>query len=236
MGKEYIKIKIEKPTIPFSDSINVLKTMDNDFWKGWIFYYLLLFYQKFDREDLKQRIVNEKKKSNPRIERKIAEFVRKKLNNDKYFSEDFHAFGENSNDKEIEGYYDITIHSTNWKNKNFHFECKNLNKTQDSINKYVYYNTGNQVFDGGVYRYFNGKYAQNGSFGGMIGFVLEGNYLNIKTKIHEKLNEKFDITPEGDLTDIVDNSIQQNDFTFDSYHKRFDSEFVVHHLLFNICP
>ena len=221
--KEYIKIK--KPKTPISNNRNVLKAKDDDFWKGWIFYYLLLFYKNLDRKKLNERIEYEKKQPNPRVERKIAEFIRKKLNNDKYFSEDFWAFGENSNDEEIEGYYDITIHSTDWKSKNFHFECKNLKEDTDLIREYV---------KNGVYRFFNGKYAQNQDFGGMIGFILEGNYLNIKTKIHEKLKEKFDISPEGDLIKINNN--KNNDFTFDSYHNRKKKEFVIHHLLFNVCP
>ena len=231
MDREYIKIK--KPP-PFSIDRNVLKTLDDDFWKNWIFYHLLSFYKNYDSVELKQKIEKEKIKPNPRLERKIAYFIRKKLNDDISFSNDFYAFGENSNDEEIEGYYDITIHSTNWKSKHFHFECKNLSENQDLINKYVYYKR-NKIFDGGIYRYFNGKYAQNQDFGGMIGFVLEGDFMKVKSKIHKKLQEKFDTTPDGDLTGFVDNSIENNGFTFDSYHTRNNSEFVVHHLLFDIC-
>jgi hypothetical protein len=231
MEKEYIRIK--KPP-PFSADRNVLKTLDDGFWKNWIFYHLFLFYKNFDREVLKHKIEQEKKQPNPRVERKIAYFIRKKLNANSNFSENFHAFGENSNDEEVEGYYDITVHSTNWKSKNFHFECKNLTKNQDLINKYVYYHKGKQVYDGGVYRYFNKKYAQQQDFGGMIGFVLEGDTLVIKNKILKKLGTTFDTTPEGDLIQINNNSIEDNDFTFDSYHNRENKEFIIHHLLFNL--
>ena len=91
-------------------------------------------------------------------------------------------------------------------------------------------------YDGGVFRYFNGKYAQNLNFGGMIGFVIEGNILDLKKRIKTKLNEKFTITPYGDFIRFIYNAIEGNDFTFDSYHNRFSSEFVLHHLLFNFSP
>jgi hypothetical protein len=54
-----------------------------------------------------------------------------------------------------------------------------------------------------------------------------------KIKVVQKLAEKFDISPEGDLLDILDNSIEGNEFTFDSKHNRKGSEFLIHHLLFN---
>ena len=67
----------------------------------------------------------------------------------------------------------------------------------------------------------------------MIGFVIEGNVADIKNKIVEKLKNRFDITPEGDLLSVVNSSIEKNEFTFDSNHKRFDNEFLIHHLLFD---
>ena len=114
-----------------------------------------------------------------------------------------------------------------------------MNGSQNFVNKYVYYNTyekdinNENIYDGGVYRYFNGKYAQNMNFGGMIGFVLEGNVTYTKNEIINKLNEKFNTSPNGDIIRVIDDSIEQNNFTFDSYHNRFNSEFVIHHLLFN---
>lgn len=89
------------------------------------------------------------------------------------------------------------------------------------------------IFDGGVLRYFNGKYAQNLAFGGMIGFIIDGNSNDIKTAILQKLSDKFLISPEGDLISTKDNSIEDNTFTFDSLHSRLSSEFTIHHLLFD---
>lgn len=236
MEREYIRIK--KPTrLPFD--IRQLKNLNDDFWKNWVFYYLIEFYQNFDSDELKSKIKEEKKKQYPRTEREIAKFVRIKLNANKEFGYHFTAIGENTNDEDIEGNYDITIHSTNWMSKNFHFECKNLGCSQDLVNKYVCYNTykkdnnNENIFDGGVLRYFNGKYAQNITFGGMIGFILDGDSNNIKAEILKKLNEKFQISPEGDLISTKDNSIEENPFTFDSLHSRQNKEFTIHHLLFD---
>jgi hypothetical protein len=236
MEREYIKIR--KPS-PFPSYVNHLKKLDDEFWKMWIFYHLLNFYQHYDNVELKSKIEAERKKDYPRVEREIAKFLRIKLNADKEFNYHFKAFGENTNDEENEGNYDITIHSTNWKSKDFHFECKNLDDSQDLVNKYVCYNTykknsqNENIFDGGVLRYFNGKYANNMSFGGMIGFVLAGNVPSSKNAIFNKLNGNLITTPNGDLLKMVDDSINENTFTFDTHHKRHDSEFVIHHLLFD---
>lgn len=237
MERGYIKIK-RPPPLP--NLTHLLNELDDDFWKNWIFYHLLNFYLKHDKERLKKLILIEKGKPYPSIENVIAKFVRSSLNDDKTFNMQFYAFGENITDNDHEGYYDITIHSTNWKSKHFYFECKNLDNSQDLINKYVYYNTYRKdasqenIFDGGVYRYFNGKYAQKLDFGGMLGFVLEGDLEDIKTKIFKKLEEKFKGSPEGDLSNIIDNSIEGNSFTFNTIHNRSNLNFTLHHLLLNL--
>lgn len=230
MEREYIKIPKYSP---LSSDVTELKNLSDEVWKNEIFHHLLSFYQNFDSEDLKEKIEKERKEINPRLERLIAKYIRIKLNADRKFGYHFKAFGENTNDEDVEGNYDITIHSTNWKSKDFYFECKNLDRSQDLVNKYVCYNKGHSIFDGGVYRYFNGKYAQNSNFGGMIGFVLEGDVLNIKSKIIKKLADNFDITPEGDLITINDNSIEGNEFTFNSIHKRNSDTFLIHHIFFD---
>lgn len=218
--REYIRIKKPAP-LPFDT--RQLKTLDDEFWKNWVFYYLLNFYKNYDSAELKSKIEDEKKKQYPRTEREIAKFVRIKLNANKEFGYHFTAIGENTNDEDIEGNYDITIHSTNWKSKNFHFECKNLDCSQDLVNKYVCYNTykkdtnNENIFDGGILRYFNGKHVQTLTFGGMIGFVLSGDSVKIKSSLLTKLKENLHTTPEGDLIQITDNSIEENNFTFDSY-------------------
>lgn len=234
MGREYIRLP---KSAPFPFDIRQMKVLDDDVWKNEIFYHLLSFYQNFDSNELKEKIKREKEKTNPRTEREIAKYIRLNLNANKKFGYHFYAFGENTNDEDIEGNYDVTIHSSNWENKNFHIECKNLDKSPTLVNKYVctdiYPTNKPKKKDGGVYRFFNGKYAQNLNFGGMIGFVIGGNLIDNKTKIISKLKEKFDITPEGDLVDIKDNSIEGNDFTFTTNHIRLNTEFSIHHILFD---
>lgn len=237
MEREYIKIPKSSPISDYAP-ISGLKKLNDKYWKNEIFHHLLSFYKNYDRKKLKRKIEEEIKSSNPRPENCIAFYIRRYLEKDRFFNMNFDVFGENRNDdSEKEGFYDITISNTYWIQEEsnqkirFHFECKNLDKSQKLANKYVYYNKGHSKFDGGVYRYFNGKYAQNLSFGGMIGFVLEGDIPIIKQKIFSKLQEPFDISPEGNLIDMLDCSIENNDFTFDSKHKRKDKEFLIHHLL-----
>lgn len=231
MEREYIRIK--KPETPFPIGIHQLRKLDDEFWKKWVFYYLLDFYKNYNSDELKSKIIEEQQKPHSRIEREIAKFIRLKLKTNRQFGLNFSVKGEETNDEDVEGNYDIIIHNTYWKNKDFYFECKNLDDKQNLVNKYVCYNQGHSKFDGGVYRYFNGKYAQNLEFGGMIGFLLKGDLTEVKDKIKKKLSHKFDITPEGDLIDITDNSIEGNSFTFDSCHTRFNKEFLIHHLLFD---
>ncbi|WP_433777817.1 hypothetical protein [Flavobacterium anhuiense] len=230
MEREYIRIKKPAP-LPFDT--RQLKILDDEFWKKWVFYYLLDFYKNYDSAELRSKIEEEKKKQYPRTEREIAKFIRLKLKANREFGLNFSVKGEETNDENVEGNYDITIHNTYWKNQDFYFECKNLDGGQDLVNKYVCYHKGKNVYDGGVLRYFNGKYAQNSTFGGMIGFILDGDSNNIKTEILKKLNEKFQISPEGDLISTKDNSIKENPFTFDSLHSRQNTEFTIHHLLFD---
>ncbi len=236
MEREYIRITKPAP-LPFDT--RQLKTLDDEFWKNWVFYYLFHFYQNLDCVELKTKIEQEKKKQYPRTEREIAKFVRLKLKANREFGLNFSVKGEETNDENVEGNYDITIHNTYWKNQDFYFECKNLDGSQNLTNKYVCYNTykkdtnNENIFDGGVLRYFNGKYAQSLVFGGMIGFVLEGDSTEIKNNLVTKLNEKLSTTPEGDLIKITDRSIGGNNFTFDSLHRRLDKEFTIHHLLFD---
>ena len=240
MEREYIRTKVKK----LPNTLTSLKKLNNEFWKDCVFNHLLSYYQNSSSLELIEMIKKESEKAKPKVENLIAAHIRKYLRNDKNFSSDFDVFGENINDdSSVLGFYDITISNTYWlkeKDNNkekvrFHFECKNLKNNEDLLNKYVCFNTYKipNPFDGGVYRYFNGKYAQDQNFGGMIGFILEGDLQTIKNKLCKKLETKFDLSPEGDLKEIKHNSIEGNNFTFDSLHNRFDSEFVLHHLLFN---
>lgn len=241
-NREYVKTG---KFLSLPDSSIAKRKMNNDIWKSQVFFHLLHFYKSYDASEIEEIINAEKNKPQARIEDGIAVFFRNSLKYNRRFGlQGFNIVGGVNNDEKRKGFYDISIFHSDWRNEDgllieFHFECKNLNGSQDLVNKYVYYNTYEKdsnidnIFDGGVYRYFNGKYAQKLNFGGMIGFVLEGGVLEIKERIKTKLNDKFNTSPDGDLVRISDNSIVENEFTFDSYHSRFSSEFVIHHILFN---
>ncbi len=235
--REYIKIV--EPSSPLPTDTNHLRDLNDGFWKDWVFYYLLDFYKSHSISELKTIIKEEKTKSNPRTEREISKYIRTYLRNNMEFSlRGFKAIGEATNDEEVEGNYDITILHSYWENE-FFFECKNLslNSKKLLVDKYVYTKIypKNQKpkMDGGVYRYFNGKYAQNQNFGGLLGFTLEDDLNTVKNKIIEKLANKFDTSPNGDLKQINDCSIQEKDFSFDSIHNRINTDFTLHHLLFD---
>lgn len=240
-NRDYVKTG---KLLTFSDSSIEKRKMSNDIWKSQVFCHLLNFYKNFNILDIQAIINTEKNETQARIEDEIAVFIRNVLKKDRKFNiHGFRIAGGVNNDEKIKGLYDISVFHSDWVNDvlpvDFHFECKNLDNSQDLVNKYhhtkIYKkdSNNNEIYDGGVFRYFNGKYAQNFSFGGMIGFVLEGDISKTKSRILLKLNDKFDDSLEGDLLRIVDNSIEGNEFTFDSYHNRFNTEFVLHHLLFN---
>ncbi|WPR71833.1 hypothetical protein SLW70_01515 [Flavobacterium sp. NG2] len=230
MEREYIKNI--KPS-PLPNYTHHLKELDDEFWKKWVFYYLLNFYQNYNKIELIEKIESERRKPKSDIEDLIAVYIRNYFRKNRLIElQGFKVVGGINNDLDIKGLYDISFLHSYW-NKDFHFECKNLDNSQDLVNKYVCYNKGNSIFDGGVLRYFNGKYAQSCNFGGMIGFVLEGDKVNIKNKIFNKLNNKFNISPEGDLISIDDNSIEDNEFTFNSIHKRNSDIFLIHHIFFD---
>ncbi len=233
MEREYIRIK--KPS-PLPDYTSLQRKLNDKVWKEMVLYHLLMFYKHYDIDELKNIIISEKKEAHPRVERIIAKYLRKYLKNNRKFDLQFDVYGEVTNDEDIEGNYDIVISNTYWENK-YYFECKNLKDTTDLINKYIYCKinkNGEKISDGGIYRYFNGKYAQNQNFGGMIGFVLAGTIAEIKSRIINKLDTPFDISPEGDLKRTRDKSIEGNEFTFTSIHSRFGEDFTIDHLLFDL--
>lgn len=234
--RDYVKMG---KLISLPDSSIEKRKMNNDAWKSQVFFHLLYFYRNHIPSKIKEIIDIESKKPQMRIEDEIATFIRNSLKTNRSFSyQGFIVVGGVNNDEKAKGLYDISIYHSDWKDEDeknieLHFECKILNSKSAQINKYVFYDTGKSVFDGGVYRFFNGKYSQNQDFGGMIGFVLNGELLKIKEKLLTKIKEKFDISPEGDFIVSIDKSILNNDFTFDTIHKRKGSKFLISHILFD---
>jgi len=237
--KSYIKLpKLKK--IPDS-SIKKRRLTDND-WKIHIFCLLLDYYKCVDNKGIQAIIEEEKEKSRSEVEKRIKEHISKWLKHHslKYASWGFILNLESSSEGDMEGYYDLKFQHSDWSNKYFSFEAKNLGKIgsvsfNKSINEYVYVKNKN---DGGMYRYFIGKYACDMDFGGMIAFVV-GKAENTIPKLVDKIYSVYDKESVGMLTGekIIDNSISGNSITFDSIHQRKNyttdqqEEFHLHHII-----
>lgn len=239
MGREYIRLPKTK-ALP--DSSRKKRSLNDDFWINLIHSHLLKFYNEFDASDLSRLINIEKAKtSRKHIEDLIKDYIYSWFDehNKKIFREGIILNLESKVKYNQNGFYDMKFQHSDWVDmdakmvKYYSLECKNLNSKNLCIDEYVF---NNSKKDGGVYRHFNGKYAQKNNFGGMLGFILDGDPEIIKEKIIVKLKSPFDNSPEGDLivNGIVLNSIEGNDFTFDSKHIRLGYFFTLHHILFNI--
>lgn len=236
--REYIKLPETKP---LSDSRSELRELNDEAWKNHIFSHLLRFYKEADFKEIITAIQAEKSKKRSNIEDVIKKKIKKWLNNDPRFNmHEFIINREPSADGNVDGFYDLKFEHSQWKPKYFAFECKNLGTKETSINEYVYNKISN---DGGVYRYVICKYAAEIDFGGMIGFILEGNECDIIPKIIAKLHRTFDDNEIGKLAEkgIIENSIAGNPNTFDSIHlrrqkdKRKNQKFKLHHIVFEMC-
>jgi len=240
MDRDYIIVPKQK-LIPRSSSLT--KNLDDTFWIELIHYHLLNFYKNYPKEELRAKIEaenNKPKGKKKEIEDVIKSYIVYWLENvDKKINYQGIILNQEPKSKyNNKGFYDLKFQHSYWLNHvtdkpNYYvLECKNLSSRQTLINEYVYVDRKD---DGGMYRYFNGKYAQEQNFGGKIGFVLSGEVKEIKQKIITKLKASF-INQNGSLISngIIDNSLYDNDFTFQSSHIRNEHLFSIYHLLFNV--
>lgn len=239
MQREYIILP--KTTI-MPDSSKRKRALNDDFWIRRIHYHLLKFYKEFDIKELSDLIETEKRKpARKHIEDLIKDYIKTwfETYDKKIFREGIVINLEPKVKYNQPGFYDMKFEHSDWVNleteklKYYSLECKNLNSSNPCINEYVF---NSSKKDGGVYRYFNGKYSQENNYGGMLGFVLEGDITKIKEALIKKIKNPFDNSPEGDLLEdgILLNSIESNDFTFNSTHRRGTGFFTLHHFLFKV--
>ncbi|MEL1242792.1 hypothetical protein AAEO56_00850 [Flavobacterium sp. DGU11] len=239
MDREYIRLP--KTTI-MPDSSRKKRTLNDDFWINLIHYHLLKFYREFNITELNDLIETEKvKPGRKHIEDLIKDYMKTWFENydRRIFFEGIVVNLEPKVKYNQPGFYDIKFEHSDWINndtlklKYYSVECKNLNSYNPCINEYVF-NASKK--DGGVYRHFNGKYCQENNYGGMLGFVLAGDINKIKDALILKLKQPFDNSPEGDLIDdgIILDSIEGNNFTFNSKHRRLKDFFTLHHFLFKV--
>ena len=225
MQREYIRLP-KREILP--DSSKKKRALTDDFWINLIHYHLLKFFKEYDRNELKALIASEKAKlSRKHIEDDIKDYMKKwfETYDKQIFRQGLLINLESKVKYNQTGFYDIKFQHSDWVDgdnkvsKYYPFECKNLNSKKASFDEYVF---NKAKTDGGIYRYFNGKYAQKQDFGGMLGFVLEGNRTNAMTRVISSINSTFNTLSEGTLikNGIQLNSIENNEFTFSSIHQR----------------
>jgi len=240
--KGYIKLP---PLKPMSDSRTELRLLSDNEWKEYVFFFILKYCNEVEQKEILTLIETETRKSRANIEEAIKKHIRNWL---KWKCPEFelHEFILNlepSTECNLEGYYDLKFEHSQWRNRYFSFEAKNLGKAKSitltkSIDEYVYVKEADRE-DGGMFRYLISKYACNMNFGGMIGFVVGKSKESMIEKLTYQIYKIYDNKSIGKLTDekIVKNSILGNENTFDSIHIRQNSKtnqdevFRLHHII-----
>lgn len=199
----------------------------DDFWLNQIFGYLFRFYNSNAGEQYAS-------KSEKQIKKCMQDWFSENEDFQGTFSVNFEP---RSQETDQEGYDDVKFQSQFWGNgqKFFVIECKNLNQKQQSINEYIFLTKTKRegintikYHDGGLYRFVTNKYAAGQDYGGMIGFVQEGNIQLIKEKLKSKIRT-FQLTTHsgkkyGQLinSSLLKKAITDNANTFQSDHVRWD--------------
>ncbi len=237
MNHGHIKLP---PTKLLSDScIERRKLSDND-WRNYIFFGLLKFIKEDDKEDILRIINNPKIKNENAISNSIYRWL---INDRKFNSFEFIVNREPRTDGDQEGFIDLKFQHSQWGNgnKHFSFEAKNLDGSTKLINEYVYTNKkvkDSYVENGGIFRFMTGKYAHNMEFGGMIGYVIKKCDDNIVNVLVHKIEDVYKNNETGKLLgEIERNSINDNENTFSTNHKRGEasneSKFTLYHIIMN---
>jgi hypothetical protein len=217
------KEKVEK----IKKYINTEAPKKDDFWLKWIFCYLFHFYNSNTGEQYASKSENQIKK---RMQDWFSE-------NEEFQSTFSVNFEPRSQETDQEGYDDIKFQSQFWGNgrKFFVIECKILNLKQQSIKEYIFLTKTKtkgidtiKYNDGGLYRFITNKYAAGQDYGGMIGFVQEGNIQFIKETLKSKIRTLQLTTHSGKKygqlinSPLLEEAIIGSPNTFQSDHVRWD--------------
>ena len=228
-----------------SDIANIVreKSLRNkdDFWVESIIEHLLFLYQNISP--------NQKQLLRNFDERKIKEFILNKLETNDIFTKD-HLLtvdleAQNKHSDQL-GFYDIKIRSSLW-DSYFSLECKCLDNSQISIIEYVCNpnkskKNKEKYTDGGIYRFLINKYSKDIKWGGMIGFIRNGDFFKIKKSIFTHIKE-IKLLSNSKYFGILEKEgiIETNyPFYFQSYHSRYDisenrecAPVKIHHFLYD---
>jgi len=212
----------------------------DDFWENVILNHILSLYNNIS--------LSEKQLLKIHNERTIKEFIRKKLEFDDNFTVNHLLTVElepQNKHSELQGFYDIKIRSSLW-NSYFSFECKCIDNTQVSILEYVYnpnkIKKKKKFEDGGLFRFLINKYSTDKKFGGMIGFLQNGNFNQIKNSIFSQIkglrlssNSKYFgiLEKEGILETNIPYYFQSSHSRYDISENRECEPIRIHHFLYN---
>jgi len=229
-------IKLPKTKI-IPDSSIKKQQLSDDVWINYIFY-IILKYSSTDKTEILNLIQKELKKEQSRIEEIIKNHIyiwyQKVKKTDKQIGIWRIILKLEPKTDSLKGYYDLQFLHSDW-DKYFAFEAKNLGKikrmTQSaSINEYIYNPTKK---DGGMYRFFTGKYACDLEFGGMLGFVIGEIKGDIMQEILSRIQDIYSTNSNGKLIDdkFILNSISGNKNTLTTIHSRNGKKFKLYHIL-----
>ena len=235
-----------------SDSCQQRRMMKDDVWKQYVFRLILLLYKNMEKDKVNEILSENQKSEISDLETDIKDYIQFWL---KKRCAEFDLYGfivnlEAKAESHYLGFYDIKFEHSDWRNKYFVFECKNLGNFKittlnHSIDEYIKNKKkkkdSTEYEDGGMHRYFINKYAPDIDFGGMLGFKVGSLSECAASKIKEKIIETYSGKgTNGELIDekIVNSSVCGNDFTFDTLHSRTDAidgqkkPFTLHHIIF----
>lgn len=243
MKKGYIKLPMLK-IMP--DSRTELRSLSDEEWKTYVLYYLMKYYKEVDHTKILNLVESEKKKARAEIEYAIKKHIRNWLKREckEFELHEFIINLEPSTEGDINGYYDLKFEHSQWRDRYFSFEAKNLGKSKNitlsrSIEEYIFVKDKN---DGGVYRFMNQKYAPYLDFGGMLGFVIdESDTSSIVNLLIDNIESTYNDSFIGSLSGnkITRNSIFNSANTFNSFHTIKDSKtnntktFRLYHIIMN---
>ncbi|MDR1593837.1 MAG: hypothetical protein LBS43_05040 [Prevotellaceae bacterium] len=185
-----------------------------------IFGFISKFYKNISSE--------QKNTLKTKKEEDITDFIRRDIQKDEDFRYSGFTVNTEARNQSYEvGYYDLKFENpAYWQSKYFVFECKPIDLTSTKIKAYIYTQSKTKGQDGGLYRFFINKYAENLPFGGMLGYVTSNTPEEIITKLKSEIKSlqiEGDIN-FGNLTDEYLLNMQINDFkhSFQSKHIRIN--------------
>lgn len=205
---------------------------DNDReWLGLIFKYLFEFYNCSTGTDTDYALKDENE-------------IKKCMQDWLLAREDFSGIltlnlEPRSQDTGQTGFDDMKFQSPLWKKgkKYFVIECKILNGSNKTIDRYIFCQESKKVNgknvrydDGGLYRFLINKYAAHQEYAGMLGFVQKGDMAFILAGLRKKISGLELRTGSGkrygQLIDksLINEGINDKKNTFQSKHVRLDKD------------